>query len=379
MTLRALARINLAAIERNVTRLRDQIGASCSLCAVVKADGYGHGAAQTANAALAGGARMLAVATAAEAAELRAAGIGAPLLVMGAISGDELPDALSAEAEVVAWSERFVDQVASAAAARAIPTSPVRVHVKLDSGMGRLGTRDPTKATRVAERVASHEPTLALVGAMTHFATADEDPQFVAVQLERFEPFVAGLRERWPELVAHAANSAATLTEPRSHFDFVRCGIAIYGGDPMNADPTARALEPALELVSYVAAVKPASPGDSVGYGRKFSARGETWIATVPIGYGDGIRRAYTNNCEVLVGGRRYPLVGAVSMDNITLDLGPETSVSVGDRATIIGIDGDERQTAEQLARRIDTINYEVLCGISARVPRAYHRDGNPA
>jgi alanine racemase len=147
----------------------------------------------------------------------------------------------------------------------------------------------------------------------------------------------------------------------------------------MNADPTARALEPALELVSYVAAVKPASPGDSVGYGRKFSARGETWIATVPIGYGDGIRRAYTNNCEVLVGGRRYPLVGAVSMDNITLDLGPETSVSVGDRATIIGIDGDERQTAEQLARRIDTINYEVLCGISARVPRAYHRDGNPA
>jgi alanine racemase len=379
MPLRALARINLAAIERNVSRLRAQIGPQCLLCGVVKADGYGHGAAQAAQAALAGGARLLAVATAAEAADLRAAGVGVPLLVMGAISGEELPHALGAEAEVVAWSERFVDQLAAAAAARALPTSPVKVHVKLDTGMGRLGTRDPAKAMRVAERVAAHEPTLALAAAMTHFATADEDPEFVAVQLERFEPFVAELRGRWPELLAHAANSAATLNEPRGHFDFVRCGIAIYGGDPMNTDPADHSLEPALELISYVAAVKQAHPGDSAGYGRRFTARDETWIATVPIGYGDGIMRAYTNNCDVLVGGRRYPLVGTVSMDNITLDLGPDTSVSVGDTATIIGVDGDERQTAEQLARRIDTINYEVLCGISGRVPRAYHRDGSPA
>jgi alanine racemase len=378
MPLRALARINLAAIERNVARLRAGLGAGTSLCAVVKADGYGHGAAQAAEAALAGGARHLAVATAVEAAELRAAGIAAPLLVMGAISGDELPEALAAEAEVVAWSEAFVDEVAQATAARAAPTSPVRMHVKLDTGMGRLGTRDPVHATRVAERVASHEPTLVLAGAMTHFATADDDPEFVAVQLERFEPFVAALRRRWPELVAHAANSAATLTEPRSHFDLVRCGIAIYGCDPMNSDPAEHGLEPALELTSYVAAVKLARAGDSVGYGRKFTAGSESWIATVPIGYGDGIRRAYTNNFEVLVGGRRYPLVGAVSMDNITLDLGSDPSVSVGERATIIGTDGGERQTAEQLARRIDTISYEVVCGISSRVPRAYHRDEDP-
>jgi alanine racemase len=379
MPLRALARVNLASIERNVNRLRTQVGQRVALCAVIKADGYGHGAAQVAYAALAGGARQLAVATVAEAAELRSAGIGASVLVMGAISDEELPDALAAEAEVVAWSERFVDGLVRAAEVRAAPTAPVRVHVKLDTGMGRLGTRDPVQARRVAERVTGHEPTLALVGAMTHFATADDDPAFVATQLERFEPFVAELRSAWPELVVHAANSAATLTEPRSHFDMVRCGIAIYGCDPMNSDPADHGLEPALELSSYVAAVKQARPGDSVGYGRHFTAAADTWIATLPIGYGDGFRRAFANNCEVLVGGRRYPVVGAVSMDNITLDLGPNTDVSVGEPATIIGVDGGDRQTAEQLARRIDTISYEIVCGISGRVPRTYHRDGVPA
>jgi alanine racemase len=147
----------------------------------------------------------------------------------------------------------------------------------------------------------------------------------------------------------------------------------------MNDDPARHGLEPALELRSYVAAVKRAQPGDSVGYGRQFIADRETWIATLPIGYGDGLWRRYADNCEVLVRGRRYPLVGAVSMDNITLDLGAEPPVEVGDVATIIGTDGDEHQTAEQLARRIGTINYEVVCGISKRVPRVYHRDGAPA
>ncbi len=185
------------------------------------------------------------------------------------------------------------------------------------------------------------------------------------------------MRERWPGIVVHAANSAATLREPASHFDMVRCGIAIYGCDPMNEDPAAHGLEPALELTSYVAAVKLARAGDSAGYGRRFVAARDTWIATVPIGYADGIRRALTNNCDVLIGGRRYPVVGTVSMDNITVSLGSSAgSVRCGDRVTIIGVDGAERQTAEEVARRIGTINYEILCGITARVPRAYHRDG---
>jgi alanine racemase len=377
MALRALARVNLAAIERNVARLCEALASGTRLCAVVKADGYGHGVIPSARAALAGGAQWLGVATAQEAATLRAGGIDAPVLVMGALSAEELPVALTASAEIVAWNEGFVDDVGTAASRLGV--APVRVHVKLDSGLGRLGTRDPAEAIRIAERVAETAPELELSGAMTHFATADEDPDFLAAQLERFGPFADEVRARWPGVLVHAANSAATLTAPESHFDMVRCGIAIYGCDPMNEEPARWGLEPALELLSYVAAVKPARAGESAGYGRRFIARAQTSIATLPIGYGDGIRRAFTNNCDVLVGGRRYPLVGTVSMDNITLDVGDRSPVSEGDTATIIGADGGERQTAEDLARRIGTINYEVVCGISGRVPREYHRDGAAA
>ncbi len=388
MAVRALARVNLAAIERNVERLRDGLADGVGLCAVVKGGGYGHGALPAARAALAGGARMLAVATAGEAAELRAGGIEARVLVMGAVSDEELPVALGARCELVAWTESFVERLGRArAGAGAGPASasagsapaPVRVHVKLDTGMGRLGTRDPDEALRVAERVVEANPALELAGAMTHFASADEDPSFTSAQLGRFVPFVAAMRERWPGIVVHAANSAATLREPASQFDLVRCGIAIYGCDPMNDDPASHGLEPALELTSYVAAVKLARAGESAGYGRRWVARSDTWVATVPIGYADGIRRALTNNCDVLIGGRRYPLVGTVSMDNITVEVGTPDAVGVGDRVTIIGGDGDERQTAEEVARRVGTISYEIVCGLTPRVPRVYHRDGTPA
>jgi alanine racemase len=360
MPLRALARVNLAAIERNVARLRRGLSDGTRLCAVVKGDGYGHGAVPVAHAALGGGAACLAVATVDEAAELRAAGIDASILVLGAISTDELPVALAARAEVVAWSEPFVRALVAAAAAHRPPSDRVSVHVKLDSGMGRLGTRVLDDAYGVA--------------------TADGDLEFVREQLAEFAPFIHAMRELGgADLIVHAANSAATLRCPESHFDMVRCGIAIYGCDPMNAAPDAYALEPALELTSYVAAVKRAGVGDSAGYGRTFIAGRETWIATVPIGYADGIRRGLSNNCDVLVGARRYPLVGTVSMDNVTLDLGPDAAARTGEVATIIGRNGAERQTAEDLAQRLDTINYEVLCAISGRVPREYHRDGEPA
>jgi alanine racemase len=379
VSVRALARINLAAVERNVARLRVGLTGAAGLCAVVKGDGYGHGAVPAARAALAGGARSLAVATAVEAAVLRNAGIDAPVLVMGALSDEELTVALDARAEVVAWSDRFVGALVSARE-RVSAADSVRVHVKLDTGMGRLGTRVLSEAVRVADEVSAAAGSgLELAGAMTHFASADEDPEFTALQVSRFEPFVEALRKRRPEIVAHAANSAATLRFPASHFDLVRCGIAVYGCDPMNVDPGAHGLEPALELTSYVAAVKAAAPGESAGYGRRWVAAAETWLATVPIGYADGIRRALTNNCEVLIGGRRYPLVGMVSMDNITVEVGEPDAVRCGDRVTIIGADGSERVTAEEIARRIDTIAYEVTCGVSSRVPRVYHRDGTPA
>jgi alanine racemase len=357
--LRAVARVDLGAIERNCARLA-AVAAPARLCAVVKADGYGHGAVPCARAARAGGAEWLAVATASEAAELRAAGIDGPLLVMGALSADELDVALEAGADVVAWREEFVAAVGGRAAG---------IHVKLDTGMGRLGTRDPEQATRAADAAADRRR---LAGAMTHFATADEDDAaFMYEQLEAFRSWVAALAERHPGLLAHAANSAATLREPRARFDLVRCGIAIYGMDPFHRDPARHGLEPALELVSYVAEVKRALPGQSAGYGRRFVADRETWLGTLPIGYGDGVRRALTNNADVLVDGRRVPLVGTVSMDNVTVDLGPEP-VERGAEAVLIGARGGDRILAEELAARLGTINYEITCGISARVPREY-------
>ena len=363
--LRALARVNVAAIERNVARLRRELRAGSALCAVVKADGYGHGAAAAAHAALAGGATWLAVATADEATGLRAAGVEGPLLVLGALSPEELDAALHARADVVAWSEGFVAAVAARGGGR--------VHVKLDTGMGRLGTRDPEEATRVVQAAAAGE-SVQLVGAMTHFATADErGDAFFGEQLARFAAWALPLRERHAGLILHAANSAALLRDGDSHFDLVRAGVAIYGLDPFQEDAAARDLEPALELASYVAAVKPCAAGESAGYGRRFVAGADTVIATVPIGYGDGVRRALTNNAELLVGGRRFPLVGTVSMDNVALDLGADGgAVQVGDEALLIA-DG---LPAEEMAQRLGTINYEVTCALTARVPRRHHRDG---
>jgi alanine racemase len=370
---RAQARINLAAIERNVARLSGGLKAGSQFCAVVKADGYGHGAVPVARAALRGGAQRLAVVTAEEALALRAGGVEGSILVMGALSDEELDVALAARGELVAWSQEFVDRVLARG-----HEVPVSLHVKLDTGMGRLGTREREEALAVAERVLSGAPRLELAGAMTHFATADDDLDFVAAQMQAFAPFVSEMRRLRPGIVVHAANSAATMRSPETHFDLVRCGIAIYGCDPMQVDPEPHGLEPALELTSYVAALKRTAPGESAGYGRRFIAERETWLATVPIGYGDGFRRLFSNNCEVLIGGRRYPLVGTVSMDNITVEVRTPTAVRIGQPATLIGRDGEERQSAEDLARRLQTINYEVVCGISARVPRIYHRDGVP-
>jgi alanine racemase len=243
--------------------------------------------------------------------------------------------------------------------------------------MGRLGTRDPAEATRVAEAVA-REARLELAGAMTHFATADDRTDaFVDEQLARFRAWAAPLREAHPGIVVHAANSAATLRDAGSHFDLVRAGIAVYGMDPFGRDPAEHGLEPALELISYVAEVKRCRAGESAGYGRRFVATRDTEIATVPIGYGDGVRRGLTNNADVLVGGRRRPLVGTVSMDNVTLDLGADGGgVGRGDEAVLIGARDGERILTEEVARRLDTINYEVTCAISPRVPRIHHRDG---
>ena len=362
---RAVAAVNLAAIERNCARLA---GASPLLCAVVKANAYGHGAVECSRAALAGGASWLAVAAAAEAQELRAGGIASRILVMGAMTRAELEVALGADADVVAWTDEFLDWLGALGGGR--------VHVKLDSGMGRLGTRDAALAGALAERVAASAE-LELAGAMTHLATAEEaDRTFMDAQLEFFSSWVAPLRERHPGLIAHAENSAALLGAGRARFDMARCGGAVYGLDPFGVDPANWGLEPALELRSWVAAVKLCEVGHSAGYGRRFIAREPTELAVVPVGYGDGLRRLLSNNAEVLIGGRRRALVGTVSMDNVTVDLGLDSGVAVGELVILLGVEGAERIGAEEIAARQGTINYEITCAVSPRVPREYHRDG---
>jgi alanine racemase len=366
---RAIARIDLGALRANCERLRAELG-EARLCAVVKADGYGHGAVACAEAAVAGGASALAVATAGEAAQLAEAGlVELELLTLGALTDEEVDVALGADSDVALWTEGFRDLVA--ARARALGR-PARVHVKHDSGMGRLGTFDGEEVVRLARAVAA-DPDLELAGVWTHFATADEpddDEGYFFEQLARFEPVAEAVHAEHPAVTIHAANSAAVFRSPRSHFDMARCGVAIYGLDPFQLDPSAHGLEPVLSLRSHVAAVKRFPAGQSAGYGRRWRAPVDTWVGVVPLGYGDGVRRALTNDCDVLVGGHRYPLVGTVSMDNLTIDLGLDTAVEPGAEAVLIGRQGVEEIRAEEIAARLDTINYEVTTAILPRVPR---------
>lgn len=364
---RAVARVDFEAIRANCTRLRSELRDGAELCAVVKADGYGHGADASANAALAGGATRLAVATATEAEQVGRRLQHIPLLTMGALTAADVDIVLSAGSEVAVWRQGFLELLAARARAQG---RPARVHLKFDSGMGRLGTPDPAEVMALA-RACEAEPSLELAGVWTHFATADEpESDFFEEQLARFEPVAAAIKSEFPAAIAHAANSAAVFRQPRAHFDMVRCGVAIYGLDPFQGDPAECGLAPALSLRSYVADVKRFAAGASAGYGQRWKAPEETCVGVIPLGYGDGVRRGLSNNAEVLVGGRRYPLVGTVSMDNITIDLGPETTVAPGAEAVLIGAQDGDAIRAEEVAARLDTINYEVTCGISARVPR---------
>ncbi len=357
---RASARIDAAAITANVARMGGEAPRSVC-CAVVKADGYGHGATTAARAALAGGATWLAVSTAAEAAELRTAGIDARLLILGPLTADELEVALAADADLVAWTDAMLDAAAALGGAR--------LHIKLDTGMGRLGTRDPDKASRLLQRCVD-EPGLEAAGVMTHFATSDElGDRFFGEQLARFAAWVPTARQIAPGLVAHAANSAAILRDDAAHFDLVRPGVSIYGLDPFGADPRSRDLAPALSLTASLGAVRRVRAGESTGYGRRWVADRDGYLGIVPVGYADGWRRGLTNRAEALVEGRRVRTVGTVSMDSVAVDLGSEP-VPVGSEVVLIGEQGEERILAEDLARTLGTINYEITCGLGPRIPR---------
>lgn len=361
---RATAEIDLGAISRNCRTLKEA-ASGAMLCAVVKANGYGHGMFPVAEAAIDGGADWLGVAATSEGLALRDRGVTVPVLVMGAIEKADVPVLSHAGCDIVCWTSDAVDWATAAGGAR--------VHIKIDSGMGRLGTRDMDEAVQLARTVHADEAT-ALVGVTTHFATADDraDDGFLEQQNSVFSEFASRVREFAPDVCAHAANSAATLRLPEAHHDMVRCGIGIYGLDPFQADPAGSGLEPAMAFRTHIASIKRAEPGDSVGYGRQFIATQTTRIATCPVGYADGVRRLAGGRVDCLVGGRRCPLVGRVSMDNIAVDIGPEGPEQVGDPVTLFGEQDGQRVLVEEWAKAAETINYEIATGIGGRTLPEY-------
>jgi alanine racemase len=325
--------IDLGAARRNTRRLLEVLGGA-ELWAVVKADAYGHGAVDVAGAVLGAGASALCVATVAEGLVLRDEFPAWRIVVMGPSAGREIALAREADLELTIWDEPIPEGV--------------RVHLKLDTGMGRWGLSELP------------EPPAEVVGLMTHLATADSDPDFAREQIARFDEAT----RPYSHLARHAANSAAALRLPESRFDAARCGIALYGLSPFGTDPADDGLEPALRWESRLAQVKRLAPGESTGYGRGYVAVQETWIGIVPVGYADGFRRDLTGT-EVAVSGERRRVVGTVSMDAIAVELGEELPADTP--VTLIG-DGI---LAEDHARVADTINYEVVSRIETDATRA--------
>jgi len=325
--------IDLGAVRRNVRRLRSVLGRS-ELWAVVKADGYGHGAIDVAGAVLGEGALALCVATVPEALPLRREFPGVRILVMGPTSGREIAQARDADLDLAVWDE-------------AVPEG-VRVHLKLDTGMGRWG---------LSELPA---PPAEVVGVMSHLATADSDPDFARVQIERFEEATAAHQN----LIRHVANSAAALRVPESHFDAARCGIAVYGLSPFGEPPAVDGLEPVLRWDSHLAQVRRLEPGESTGYRRAFVADEPTWIGIVPVGYADGFRRDLTG-AQVRVAGEARRVVGVVSMDALAVELDRE--LPIGTPVTLVG----HGVLLEDHARVAGTINYELASRIESGPTRA--------
>jgi alanine racemase len=361
--------VDIGAIRHNVAVLAER-ARPAELCVVVKADGYGHGTVPVARAALEAGATWLAVALAEEAIPLRGAGIDAPILLLAEPSPAEAALAVELGLEVAVYRPEAVTHLAEAAGGTAVP-----VHLKVDTGMHRVGC-SPDDALGLARSV-QETPGLHLAAVWTHCARADEPGEgFTALQIERYRRVLDELGDAGVEVpLRHAANSAALLAFPESHFDLCRAGIAVYGIDPGPLMAGMAPLRPALSLRSTVAHVHRVAEGEGISYGHRYLMPAEGWVAVAPVGYADGVpRRLPDVGGEVLVGGRRRPIAGAVTMDQVCIDCGDHRP-EVGDEVVLIGRQGDEEITAADWAERLGTITYEVVCGVGSRVPRRY-RDG---
>ena len=364
----SVAHVDLEALSHNARTLRALAGRA-ELCAVVKADGYGHGALPVARAAQAGGAAWLAVAQVAEAKALRSGGIDAPVLVLSEPRPDEIDTALALGLRLVVYRPEMVAAIADRA--EVIGTAPARLHLNVDTGMRRVGC-EPADAPTIA-RLVTERPGLRLEGTMTHLAMADEpDDPTTDRQLDRFDRLLDDLAAAGIDPgIRHAANSAATIAYPRARLDLVRVGIALYGIPPAPSLAGACDLRAALRWTSQVSMVKPVAAGERVSYGHRHTFDRDTVVATVPVGYADGVRRRLgLVGAEVLIRGIRRRMVGVVTMDQLVVDCGPSSDVEVGDEVVLIGAQSGDSVPADEWAGRLDTIGYEIVCGISNRVPR---------
>jgi alanine racemase len=357
--------IDLVAIEANT---RELVAISdAQLMAVVKANGYGHGAVETARAAARGGATWFGVARPEEALELRGSEIKEPILVLSPVPKDSLDELIRQDISITIGDRDQINAAASAAQSQGLKA---KLHLELDTGMSRIGAR-PEEAVLLAGELRDLD-SVSFDGIFTHFARADEpDAQSAREQLERFngalaELEAAGLR---PPL-AHAANSSATLMLPEAQLNMVRVGIALYGLQPSKDQPLPAEFRPALQWKSRLTRVRDLPAGTGVSYGHDYVTKTEERIGTFPVGYADGLRRMGGN--QVLVGSQQVPVVGRICMDLSMMQLEPVPGAEVGDEVVLIGSQGDETITAEQVADRWDTLNYEVTCGISQRVPRLF-------
>jgi alanine racemase len=352
-------------------RVLAERAAPAALLAVVKADAYGHGAVPVARAALDAGASWLGVALVEEGAALRAAGIDAPVLLLSEPPPEAAGAVVAAALTPVVYTEHGIEALAKAVAEHR-PDAPLAVHLKVDTGMHRVGC-EPEAAAALVDAIDAR-PELVLDGICTHFAVADEpDRPENAEQLDQFLALLEQLdATRGRPRVVHAANSAALLARPDARFDLVRVGIALYGVPPGPAVAGRVPLRPVLSLRAQVTYVKPLPAGARLSYGLRYELDRAGRIATVPVGYADGVpRNLGLRGGEVLIGGRRHPIAGTVTMDQLMVDVG-DAPVEVGDEVVLLGAQGDEEVTAAEWADRLDTIAYEIVTGIGPRVPRRY-------
>lgn len=355
--------IDLDALRHNVRQLRKATAKDARLMAVVKSDAYGHGMVQVARAALSAGAEALAVALVEEGETLRQAGVDAPVLVLGATSPREAQGGVALGLTLTVCDPAMVKSVGAACRAQNREAS---VHLKLDTGMGRIGARNAAEVQDVLAAL-EDEPPVHLTGAFTHFADADgADAAFTQEQFQRFEALTALLPRG---IVRHAANSAAIHRYAATHLDMVRMGISMYGYAPV---PESLPLLPVMRWYTEVTYVKELSAGDTVSYGRTFRAHKPMRVATVAVGYGDGYHRAISGKGAVLIGGKRAPILGRVCMDQLMADVTHIPGVKAGDQVVLLGEQGGERITAEELASWAGTISYEVLLAPTSRVPRVW-------